>query len=184
MSLLGGTMSRFFVLGLLPLVFLCLSANGAEPLSFKINPNGRDAFGVVYAYDRDFAWQITYTTTLRSEAIASFPSEWAWRLVDAKTHEGVSGWEKIEKERLLVGQIKVTKEQVLWPLITRQGDLEIDFGFQQNGEYTTKYFLPLGALCRRDNSSDYFKNLTEDGTQKRCFQITERDLKDHLEAMP
>ena len=141
----------------------------------KPNANGQPSFGIHYAYDTDFAWAFTYTTTISNHTLASLPNTVIWNIVDMKHNRLLADWTEIDKEMLMVGTLGISNRPVITTLLPNLKTAKVVYGIKnQQGIIETYFSIPIGPLCQ--NYANHFVDLTN--TSKKACEVKAEDIPD------
>lgn len=162
---------------ILPIIFLfSISTFAAEQeLTLKPKADGQPSFGIQYAYDSDFAWAFTYTTTISNQTLASLPNTVFWNIVDVKQNRLLADWTEIDKGMLMVGSLGISNKPVIATLLPSLKNTKVVYGIKnQQGTVEIYFSIPIGPLCQ--NYANHFVDLTN--TSKKACEVKAEDIPD------
>lgn len=149
---------------------------GEQELTLKPKADGQPNFGIQYAYDVDFAWSFTYTTTISNQTLSSLPNTVFWNIQDLKTGKFVGQWTEIDKGFLMVGSIGFSDRAVVSSLLPNLKTSKVVYGtMNTHGTVDILFSIPIGPLCQ--NYPNHIVDMTD--TSKKACDVKQQDIPDN-----
>jgi len=147
----------------------------SQELQFR-DVQGSSRVGLVYAYDQDFAWLLTFTSTLSSDAIKNVPEKITWNIVELNgDNRGVDLFpqsKSISKSALLVGQLKVEDRGQIKKILLNQKNVRVEFRLPNSTQ--SLFHINIARIC--SEFAGYVKDLSHSG--RKVCDVDPNDLSD------
>jgi hypothetical protein len=166
-------------------------ADLGRPLRPKIEPDGRVAFGLRYAYDFDRAWSMVFTPSIAATELAQIPQRLYWAIAHKDSGAVISQWLDMDRNDLIVGTYDVSNLTDLFKLLPNMKNsvviittdskaplfhIDLNFLCGQFPKNISDLTNPQNEKCVVDRSQ--LPDLTAECTEER--KLAERRLRDKL----